>query len=125
MAQLAIKNLSKLTPFAGGPWNFPNKFHLYWSVMCRYLKTIELIYDRMNTLYNSGWKAIIIDAAIVVPRLKLQWLMQMLNCLDKNLIQMNGHLMISNHETILTLKVKQEELDSTGSTQNRFSCRSL
>ena len=93
--------------------------------MCRYLKTIELIYDRMNTLYNSGWKAIIIDAAIVVPRLKLQWLMQMLNCLDKNLIQMNGHLMISNHETILTLKVKQEELDSTGSTQNRFSCRSL
>ena len=29
MAQLAIKNVSKLAPFAGGPWNLPYKFHLY------------------------------------------------------------------------------------------------
>ena len=29
MFQLAIKNLSKLAPFAGGPWDLPHKFHLY------------------------------------------------------------------------------------------------
>ena len=29
MAQLAIKNLSKLSPFPGGPRNLPTKFHLY------------------------------------------------------------------------------------------------
>ena len=29
MVQLAIKNLSKLAPFAGGPWNLPHKFHLF------------------------------------------------------------------------------------------------
>ena len=29
MAQLAIKNLSKLAPFAGEPWDLPHKFHLY------------------------------------------------------------------------------------------------
>ena len=29
MAQLAIKNLSKLEPFAWGPWNLAHKFHLY------------------------------------------------------------------------------------------------
>ena len=33
MAQLAIKNLSKLTPFADGPWNLPHKFHL----LCDYV----------------------------------------------------------------------------------------
>ena len=29
MFQLAIKNLSKLAPFSGGPWDLPHKFHLY------------------------------------------------------------------------------------------------
>ena len=29
MAQLVIKNLSKIAPFAGGPWNLPQQFHLY------------------------------------------------------------------------------------------------
>ena len=29
MAKFAIKNLSKLAPFEGGPWNLPHKFHLY------------------------------------------------------------------------------------------------
>ena len=29
MVQLAIKNLSKLAPFTGGPWNLPHKVHLY------------------------------------------------------------------------------------------------
>ena len=34
MAQLAIKNLSKLAPFAGGgPRNLPHKFHLYLIVL--------------------------------------------------------------------------------------------
>ena len=30
MAQLVIKNLSKLAPFTGGPWKLPHKFHLYY-----------------------------------------------------------------------------------------------
>ena len=33
MAQLAIKNLSKLAPFAGEPWDLPHKFHLYLIVI--------------------------------------------------------------------------------------------
>ena len=33
MAQLAIQNLFKLAPVAGGPWNLPHKFHLYLIII--------------------------------------------------------------------------------------------
>ena len=41
MTQLAIKNLSELAPFAGGPKNLLHKFHLY------------LIENPLNFEYNK------------------------------------------------------------------------
>ena len=43
MAQLAIKNLSKLAPFAGGPWDLPHKFHLYLIIPLRAKRVGEFI----------------------------------------------------------------------------------
>ena len=34
--EVANKNLSKLAPFAGGPWDLPHKFHLYLIVIDNY-----------------------------------------------------------------------------------------
>ena len=46
MAQLAIKNLSKLAPLAGGPWNLPHKFHL-----CLIIKKCSLSKDPINNIF--------------------------------------------------------------------------
>ena len=67
MAQLAIKNLSKLTPFAGGPWNLPHKFHLYliyYSVksliimimtsLCVFDQTTFYPFNRLKKLQGEG-----------------------------------------------------------------------
>ena len=46
MFQLAIKNLSKLAPFAGGPWNLPHKFHLY---------IIDITYSMLLLVESTTW----------------------------------------------------------------------
>ena len=52
MAQLAIKNLSKLAPFAGGPWNLPHKFHLYLLIILLLKKKTSW---HPFVGYSNGW----------------------------------------------------------------------
>ena len=55
-----FKNLSKLAPFAGGPWYFPHKFHLYLIVITKVCRKLCFVWHflRENTFLNCGlcWK---------------------------------------------------------------------
>ena len=65
MAQLAIKNLSKLAPFAGGPWNLQQKFHLYLIKLFDVARWLEIIsgvlflvlVDYISQGYNTKQKS--------------------------------------------------------------------
>ena len=53
MAQLAIKNLSKLAPIAGGPWNLPHKFHLYLIWVYGFKEELLIDFHKMDSSFIS------------------------------------------------------------------------
>ena len=51
----SFKNLSKLAPFAGGPWNLPNKFHLYLIISGQWTHTVmDIWYIKSLALHCFG-----------------------------------------------------------------------
>ena len=61
---VSIKNLSKLAPFAVGPWNLPHKFHLYlikFLLITSYtkaLKNLSAIWQSIGK-YRKEWLLIV------------------------------------------------------------------
>ena len=51
----SIKNLSKLAPFPGGPWNLPHKFHLnliQTEWICRFFSIRDVKFVALQVLFN-------------------------------------------------------------------------
>ena len=69
LCSVGLKNLSKLTPFAWGPWNFPYEFHLYLiiiSVLSVYL-VCKIALNLMPTLLRVLPKVQCVEQETLIP----------------------------------------------------------